>query len=163
MKVQITTKAGSSFIVDMAVTNKIAPHFTLKELANNKGSASKPQYIIDDYTQRFMDMIEQLRSWYGKSMTVNSCYRQKEYNASVGGDSRSAHLHGCAIDWGIKGQTNEQRQKVAAKWEGILKANGVIGSINYYTNGYHLEAFSDEWFGQKSFQIRDYRGKKGDW
>lgn len=142
---------------------QIRPHFALKELANNKGDATKPQFIIDEKVDLFLDMIEEFRKWFNKPMNISSMFRQESFNASVGGDKNSAHLHGCALDWWMPGHTSEQRRNVTAKWEQLCKKYKVVGSLNYYSSGYHLEIYSDLWYGQEQFQIRDYRGKKGDW
>jgi len=150
------------YIAEMADC-QIRKNFTLKELANNKGNPSQPQFIIDKNVDLFLDMLQEFRNWYAKSMTINSCYRQAAYNKSVGGDSKSAHLHACAVDWAIKGHTQSQRTNVRNKWAEICATHGVVGSINFYTQGYHLEAFSDKWYGQKAFTVRDYRGTKNDW
>lgn len=141
----------------------IRDNFKLKELANNMGNELKPQFIIDEYVDKFLDMLQEFRKWYNKPMQINSCYRQPEFNKKVGGDSKSAHLHACAVDWQVKGHTELQRGNVRKKWEELCKKHKVIGSINLYSSGYHLEAFSDKWYSQKEFAVRDYRGKKGDW
>jgi len=142
---------------------RIRDNFSLKELANNMGDALKPQFIIDEQVDTFLDMLQEFRKWYNKPMVITSCYRQPEFNKKVGGDSKSAHLHACAVDWQVKGHKETQRTNVKNKWAEICKAHKVIGALNYYTNGYHLEAFSDKWYGQKEFAVRDYRGKSGDW
>jgi len=142
---------------------QIRKNFRLSELANNQGNAALPQFIIDKDVDVFLDMLQEFRNWYAKSMQINSCFRQEAFNKSVGGDPKSAHLHACAVDWAIKGHNETQRSNVRNKWADIAKAHNVIASINYYSNGYHLEAFSDKWYGQKEFAVRDYRNRKGDW
>jgi len=138
-------------------------NFSLKELANNQGDPLKPQFIIDAKVDLFLDMIQEFRKWYNKPMVVNSMFRQESFNKKCGGDPKSAHIHGCALDWWMPGHTNEQRRNVTAKWEQLCKKYKVIGAINYYSSGYHLEIYSDLWYGQKQFQVREYRGKTGDW
>lgn len=142
---------------------QLRKNFSLTELANNKGDKSIPQFIIDRYVDEFLDMLQEFRQWYAKPMTINSCYRQEKFNASVGGDSNSAHLHACAVDWWIPNHNQTQRTNVQNKWASICLSHHVIGAINFYTNGYHLEAYSDKWYNQKAFAARNYIGKKGDW
>ena len=141
----------------------VRKHFQVKELANLSGDKSLPMLSYTDYSNEFYDMLEEFRCWFNKPMKISSNYRQVAFNSKVGGDKRSAHLYGCAVDWVIEGHTKEQRQNVTAKWEAICKAHNVIGAINYYSKGYHLEAFSDQWYGNKVFKIRDYIGTSNDW
>lgn len=142
---------------------QIAKNFKLKELANTLGDSSKPQYVITPQTVTFMKCLQDFRDTYNKSMTITSCYRQPAFNKKVGGDPSSAHLIGCAVDWKTGKQSSSQRANVASMWKDICTKNGIVGAINYYTNGYHLEMFSDICYGSKSFKIRDYRGRTGDW
>lgn len=142
---------------------QLRKNFKLTELANNQGNKNEAQFIIDANVDTFLDMLQEFRLWFAKPMTINSCYRQSAFNKKVGGDAKSAHLHACAVDWAMKGHTEAQRTNVKNKWADICRAHNVIGSINFYKNGYHLEAFSDKWYGQKTFVVRDFRGKKGDW
>lgn len=141
--------------VEMDPNARIRKNFKLYELANNKGSAELPQFIINADVDLFLDMIQELRNWWAKSMTVNSCFRQAAYNKSVGGSSNSLHLKALALDWGVK-LTDAQRSKLRDKWADICQAHGRIGGINYYSWGVHLDAFEDN-FGYKSFVVRDYR------
>lgn len=142
---------------------KIRPHFELQELANNCGLTTIPQFIIDKRSETFLDMLEEFRCWFAKPMALSCCYRQPIWNKKVGGDVSSAHLHACACDWNIRDHNETQRRHVRDKWAEICKAHGVIGAVNFYTGGYHLEAFTDVWYGNKTFQVRDYRGTKSDW
>jgi len=148
---------------ELNINQKLRTNFTLKELANTSGNPKLPQFVIDEYSDKFLDMLQEFRVWYNKSMVINSCYRQTGFNATVGGDFRSAHLHACAVDWQIKNHTDVQRANVTKKWQELCNKHNVIGAINYYKNGYHLEAYTDKWYGSKSFQIRDYRGTSSDW
>lgn len=153
MKVQIMNKAGLSFIVNLDKNTRLYPHFTLTELANNKGDAAKPQMILDPDVDSFMCMIESFRAWWNKPMTCNSCYRQAEYNKTVGGAANSLHLHALAFDWAVK-LTYADRVRVASKWNSICKDAGRVGGINFYTWGCHLDAHEDR-FGYTNFVIRD--------
>lgn len=148
---------------DMPTSYKLRKNFTLGELANNLGDPKLAQFIINDEVDTFLTMLQQFREWYNKPMTVNSCYRQQTFNKKVGGDKNSAHLRACALDWAIKGHTETQRMNVYKQWEMLCKLHKVVGAINYYTNGYHFEIYSDKWYGNKAFTVRDYRSRKGDW
>ena len=162
MKIRVTTDAGTTYMATVDKYVKLAPHFRLVELANNLGDSSIQQWVDTPESRLFVVMLEEFRVWYDLPMVITSCYRQPEWNRKVGGDHRSAHLRGAAADWHIK-HTDEQRENVRKKWSSICSKYGVIGAINYYTTGYHLEAFSDRCYGNKTFVVRDYRGTARDW
>lgn len=162
MKVKVITESRTSYNVTAEKNVLLSPHFKLYELANNKGKTNLPQWEDSPESRKFVYCLELFRLWYKKPIVIESGYRQEAYNKKVGGDSRSAHLIGCAADWHVK-HTESERGAVALMWKYILESECIIGAINYYTNGYHLEAFSDKCYGSTSFQIRDYRGTKKDW
>lgn len=162
MLVKVITDSRTTYTCEVAKTVYLAPNFRLAELANNLGDKTKPQWEDSPESRVFVVMLQELRTWMEKPMVISSCYRQPAWNARVGGDKRSAHLHACAADWHIA-HTQTQRDHVSAKWRQICESHGVIGAINYYSGGYHLEAYSDKWYGNKGFAIRDYRGTKRDW
>ena len=162
MLVKVITDSRTTYTCEVAKTVYLAPNFRLAELANNLGDKTKPQWEDSPESRVFVVMLQELRTWMEKPMVISSCYRQPAWNARVGGDRRSAHLHACAADWHIK-HTQTQRDHVSTKWRQICEAHGVIGAINFYSGGYHLEAYSDRWYGNKGFAIRDYRGTMRDW
>lgn len=162
MKVKVITDSKTEYLATVERNAPLAPNFRLAELANNSGDPSLPQWIDSPESRTFVVMLQELRSWMEKPMAIYSCYRQFAFNARVGGDKRSAHLHACAADWHIK-HTDVQRQHVRDKWKKMCESRGIIGAINYYTGGYHLEIYSDRWYGNKAFVVRDYRGTKKDW
>ena len=159
--VEITWNSGAASVVQLDGATKLRANFTVEELANTKATDSV-KLILNAEVMEFLDMIQEFRKWFNKSMTVSSFYRTASFNKSCGGSSNSLHLLALAMDWYIQGHTEQQRSNVKNKWEQICKAHGKIGGINYYTNGYHLDCAEDK-FGYKTFQTRDYRGKTGDW
>lgn len=162
MKVKVITDSRTTYTAEVAKNAYLAPNFQLAELANNMGDKSLPQWVDSPESRTFVTMLQEMRTWMEQTMAIYSCYRQPAFNARVGGDKRSAHLHACAADWHIK-HTQTQREHVRDKWRQICERRGIIGAINFYTGGYHLEAYSDKWYGNKGFVIRDYRGTKKDW
>lgn len=162
MKIKVITDTRTEYFATVEKNVQLSPNFKLAELANNLGDPSLPQWIDSPESRIFVQMLQELRAWMEKPMVISSCYRQVAYNIKVGGDRRSAHLHACAADWHIK-HTEVQRDHVRDKWKKICEAHNVIGAINYYSGGYHLEAFSNKWYGNKSFVVRDYRGSRKDW
>ena len=162
MKIKVVTDSNTSYIVEGNKDSFLAPNFRLAELANNFGEKSLPQWLDSPESRAFVVMLQEMRTWMQLPMVISSCYRQPAFNAKVGGDRRSAHLHACAADWHVK-HSDTQREHVRDKWRKICEARGIIGAINYYTGGYHLEAYSDKWYGNRGFVVRDYRGTKRDW
>lgn len=48
--------------------------------------------------QRFLSKLDELRELVDEPLTINSSYRTKAYNESIGGSSRSKHIEGIAVD-----------------------------------------------------------------
>ena len=152
MKVQLISKTGSKSIVNMDKNAQITPHFKLYELANNKGNKDMPQMFLSAEIDDFLVLIEDFRGWWGKPMNCNSCYRQPEFNSSVGGSPNSLHLLALAFDWPVT-LDYQGRLYVYDTWRSITERAGKIGGINFYPWGCHLDASEDK-LGHKSFIIR---------
>ena len=61
--------------------------------------------------------IQNIRSHYGKPMTVTCGVRCSRYNKAVGGITNSEHLKGLAVDYHIKGVTDTlANRKSSIKW-----------------------------------------------
>lgn len=162
MRIKVVTDCKTEYLATVEKSAKLTPHFTLEEMANNAGDASLPQYLDTPESRLFMRMLEEFRVWFDKPMIITSGYRQPAYNAKIGGDSRSAHKMATAADWKIQ-HTDIQREHVRDKWRAITRKYNVVGAINFYTHGYHLEAYSDKCYGNRGFVTREYRGTKKDW
>lgn len=162
IKAQLYQPTAQILTVSLLTSQKILPNFTVEEIANNKAEETLKLVIGDDRAWKLLHMMQLTRYRYG-SMTINSCYRTASYNKAVGGDPNSAHLKCWAFDWQKPNQTNAQRAEIAQWWRNLCIDFGEIGAINYYTHGFHCEVGSDILFGNKTFVIRDYRGKEGDW
>ena len=154
MKVLYINQSRQKNIITMDKNAQLYPHFKLYELANNKGKTTEPQYMITPETDAFMMLLEEFRVKWAKSMTCNSCYRQPEFNKSVGGASNSLHLQALAFDWGAS-LTGTDRTRIIKLWEDITKRGGKIGGINLYNWGCHLDA-NEEKFGNSHFVVRNY-------
>lgn len=152
---------GKDYPMNFDSEDKVAKNFTIGEMANNK-STEVPKLVITEKVLVFIEMMQELRNKYGKSITVNSWYRTKSFNRKCGGSGNSAHLYGLAVDFPAK-HTESERLQMTKMWEEICKKHGVVGCINYYSNGYHVAAFEDVTHGAKGFAVYDYRGKAGDW
>lgn len=161
-KTRIHFESGSYVEVEIDGNVKIAQNFQFYEYVNKKAKdAVKAELWPESFIH--IKMMQKMRNTFG-SMEITSWYRTKAYNSSLqNADPRSAHQFGCAADWKKKGEKDSDRKYKADVWKNLCSSFGVVGAINYYTNGYHLEILSDKCYGNNRFVIRDYRGKKGDW
>lgn len=48
-------------------------------------------------------MLETVRSWWNKPISITSAYRTWELNARIGGSKTSDHPKGCAVDFRVMG------------------------------------------------------------
>jgi len=97
----------------------LSENFTLEELTRtdqaglqegNLTSALASPQIMSNLTA-LAALLEQVRSLFGKPITINSGYRDEAVNAAVGGTPTSQHLTGSAADFLVSG---------FADWEGKL-------------------------------------------
>ncbi len=106
---------------------KLSTNFKVKEFACTDGS--DPIFIDSD----LVNILQKVRSHFGKAVTITSAYRTPTKNKSVGGTTYSQHLYGKAADIKVKGVTP---QKVASYVETLLKNKGGIG---IYSNFVHID------------------------
>ncbi len=98
-----------------------------------------------------VDILQKIRSRFGKAVKINSGYRCKTHNKSVGGALKSNHLTGTAADIAVSGISPTE---VAAFAESI----GVMG-IGLYTWGCHIDTRNEKafWYSDK----QEYRSTFG--
>lgn len=77
------------------------------------------------------EILQKIRTHFGRPVTINSAYRTPEYNKKVGGESLSQHLYGKAADIAIAGVSPK---KVAEYAETLLKNRGGIGIYSTFTH-----------------------------
>ncbi len=75
---------------------KISEHFTLGEMQSHDG-ADKVLYSTE-----LLEKLEELRSYGGFTIAINSGYRTDTYNKKIGGATASQHLKGMAADIIVK-------------------------------------------------------------
>lgn len=156
---------GTETVCDVDEKQKISPHFTIKEVANNKAK-DEIKYVSTPRTRKFLRMIEKMREKFAPNtgITCTSNYRTKSFNnATPHADPNSRHLYGEAMDWYIGNVPASMRKQVADYWQYLCILNREVGAINYYTHGFHLEIGSDLSYKATTFSIRDYRGTASDW
>lgn len=114
---------------------KLSKYFTWEEAACNDGTKVpedlKPAVIETAYH------MDDIRTFFGVVITVNSWYRTKEYNKKIGGKPSSKHLQGIAVDFVVKGVATKQ---VREALEGLIRL-GVIpqGGIGAYDRFVHYD------------------------
>lgn len=153
MKVQLITPEHKGEL-DIVGSFPITAHFRLSELANTSGDPALPMYELSEPALDFAQVLEHFRVRIDKPIDPTSCYRQPAFNASVGGDKNSLHLHGCACDFNKYKDLPDNY--IVAQWLLALRDYGRIGAVNIYSNYYHVEAGSDIYLGYKRSQIRVY-------
>lgn len=99
----------------------ITPNFTLDELtasesAERNGWDNTPTDAELENLKRLADMLEQVKVVLGgKPIMINSAFRSKKVNDSVGSRDTSQHRIGCAADLRVPGMTpDEVVRKVVA-------------------------------------------------
>lgn len=104
---------------------KLSTNFKVKEFACTDGS--DPIFIDSD----LVNVLQKIRSHFGKSVTITSSYRTPTKNKACGGTAYSQHLYGMAADIKIDGVAPT---KVAAYVETLLKNKGGIGIYSTFTH-----------------------------
>ena len=92
-------------------------HFKKAEFACECKGRYCNGYPGGNTSAKLLGILESLRSYYGKPITITSGLRCTRHNALVGGVSNSAHKYGKAADIFIPGicSTAEGRRQVVAK------------------------------------------------
>ena len=104
---------------------KVSTNFRVKEFACTDGS--DPIFIDSD----LVNILQKIRTHFGKSVTITSAYRTPGKNKAVGGTTYSQHLYGRAADIKVNGVSPK---KVAAYAETLLKSKGGIGTYSTFTH-----------------------------
>ena len=104
---------------------KVSTNFKVREFACSDGS--DPIFIDTE----LVNVLQKIRTHFGKPVTITSAYRTPAHNKTVGGTTYSQHLYGRAADIKISGVTPKQ---VAEYAETLLKNYGGIGIYNTFTH-----------------------------
>ena len=116
--VRIYSKAKNS-------NQKLAENFKVKEFACKDGS--DPIFVSSD----LVEILQKIRTHFGKAVTITSAYRTVKHNKSVGGAAYSQHLYGMAADIKVKGIGPKD---VAAYAETLLPNTGGIGIYSTFVH-----------------------------
>lgn len=117
--------------------DKLSANFRVREFACRDGSDAV--FVAP----ALVELLQKIRSHFGRAVTINSGYRTAAYNKKVGGTAQSQHLYGTAADIVVKDVTPAQ---VAAYAETLLPGTGGIGT---YADFVHIDvrAAKSRWRG----------------
>jgi hypothetical protein len=93
---------------------QLTPNFTLDELtasesAERNGWDNSPNDAELENLERLADFLEQVKVVLGgKPVMINSAFRSKKVNDSVGSKDTSQHRIGCAADIRVPGMTPDE-------------------------------------------------------
>ena len=104
---------------------KLSANFKVREFACSDGT--DPIFIDSD----LVNLLQKIRSHFGKPVTITSAYRTPGRNKAVGGKAYSQHLYGRAADIKVSGISP---QKVAAYAETLIPKSGGIGIYSTFTH-----------------------------
>lgn len=104
---------------------KLSANFKVKEFACTDGT--DPIFIDTE----LVNVLQKIRSHFGKSVTITSAYRTPTKNKAVGGTQYSQHLYGKAADIKVKGIASKT---VSAYAEKLLPQKGGIGTYSTFTH-----------------------------
>lgn len=96
----------------------LAPGFRVREFRCKDGS---DEILVDE---ALTVVLQCIREYFGKAVTITSGYRTPAHNAKVGGSKSSQHLLGRAADIRVQGVSVED---VAAYAESLMPGWGGIG------------------------------------
>lgn len=106
---------------------KLSANFKVKEFACKDGS---DKILI---STELVDVLQKIRTHFGRPVNINSAYRTESYNKKVGGVSNSQHLYGTAADIVVSGV----KASDVANYAETLLPNG--GGIGRYSNFTHVD------------------------
>lgn len=116
---------------------KLSTNFRVKEFACTDGS--DPIFIDSD----LVNILQKIRSHFGKTVTITSAYRTPSKNKACGGTIYSQHLYGRAADIKINGIAPKT---VAAYAEKLLPKSGGVGVYKTFTH-IDVRAAKSRWNG----------------
>ena len=104
---------------------KLSANFKVKEFACSDGT--DPIFIAPE----LVEILQKIRTHFGKAVTINSGYRTVSKNKACGGATYSQHLYGTAADITVKGVAPKT---VAAYAETLMPKKGGIGIYGTFTH-----------------------------
>ena len=115
----------------------LSANFKVREFACTDGS--DPVFVSD----KLVEILQEIRSHFGRAVTINSAFRTATKNKAVGGATNSQHLYGMAADISVKGVSPS---RVAAFAETLLPNTGGIGIYGTFCH-VDVRATKSRWKG----------------
>lgn len=99
-----------------------------------------------------VQILQKIRDYFGKPITINSAYRTATYNKKVGGASKSQHVKGTACDIVVK---DVPPNAVAS----YLEATHSSGGIGLYSTFVHVDTrgYKVLWLNNGSSVVTSFR------
>lgn len=104
---------------------KLSDNFIVSEFRCKDNS---DKILIDT---ELVDILQKVRTHFGKPVTINSAYRNATYNKKIGGASKSQHVYGTAADIVVK---DTKPEAVAQYVEFLMPKKGGIGLYPTFTH-----------------------------
>lgn len=103
----------------------LSTNFKVKEFACKDGS--DPIFVHPD----LVDLLQKIRTHFGKAVVINSAYRNPSHNKSVGGSTLSQHMYGMAADIVVSGVTPKEVYTYA---DSLMPNKGGVGLYPTFTH-----------------------------
>ena len=116
---------------------ELSQNFRVKEFACTDGS--DPVFVAVE----LVEVLQKIRSHFGKAVKITSAYRTPTKNKAVGGETYSQHLYGMAADIKVSGVSPK---KVAEYAEKLMPKSGGIGIYSTFTH-IDVRANKSRWKG----------------
>lgn len=99
----------------------MAKYFTVAEMlksetADKNKIKNTPSVEVEENIEELLEVLDDLREFYGKPIRISSGFRCTELNKLVGGSSTSAHVIGYAADLQPIGDTFENFKAEVLRW-----------------------------------------------
>lgn len=131
-----------TFVIGDKVSN-----FKLREFRCKDGS---DEILIDSILVR---ILQNVRSHFGKPVSITSAYRTASHNKSVSGATSSYHVEGMAADFTVSGISN----RTVAQYMENIGINGI--GLYDYTGGFvHVDTRARKYYWQQDKRNSKYYG-----
>ena len=113
----------------------LTEHFTLEELTvtSHREFDNTPNDVEIANLQRLAEFLEQVKTVLGdKPVMINSAFRSKQVNDSVGSKDSSQHRVGCAADIRVPGMT--PNQVIQAIMQSDIQYDQIIREFDSWTH-----------------------------
>ena len=114
---------------------KLSANFNRKEFECRCGCKMPPDVLVNTF--RLAENVQAIRDYFNAPITINSAYRCKKHNASVGGKKSSFHIKGLASDLDVHGYSPEE---VKEGIEILIKQGKILqGGVGLYNTFVHYD------------------------